>query len=476
MGEANLAMGLYFWPRGGSAQVARYLCRALAGGPWAPVLHAGSLGPPGTATNAGTFYEGVRCEPVDYTPAWSAWADGTDPMTAPVPLHASYEDKPDVPDRSFFELDDGAFDRQVDSWCRSFRRRTVPDPAVVHLHHLTPMHAAARLAWPGVPIVTHLHGTELKMLASADRHQRRAGGSFVAEWVGRMQRWASDSDAVVAVSDADHRLARSLLPLGPDRLTTITSGVDTSVFAPRPRDRARSRALWQRLLVEDPRGWRPGGGPGSIRYRAADLDAFTDGAGQPVPVVVFAGRFLAFKRLSLLIEAHHAAQRSCRSVLVVIGGFPGEWEGEHPHDTVQRIGARDVFFAGWRGHGDLAAVLRSADVFAAPSVDEPFGLVYLEAMAAGVPPIAADSGGPPSFINVDPAGPTGWLVTSDDREALTAALVAAVADPADRSARGDRAARFVRDHYSWTATAQAFAALYGRVTSETPGTPAGVLW
>ena len=39
-------------------------------------------------------------------------------MAADVPMHASYEDKPGVPDRIFLDLDDDAFHRQVDSWTR----------------------------------------------------------------------------------------------------------------------------------------------------------------------------------------------------------------------------------------------------------------------------------------------------------------------------------------------------------------------
>ena len=198
------------------------------------------------------------------------------------------------------------------------------------------------------------------------------------------------------------------------------------------------------------------------------MAAFTDEAGQPVPVVVFAGRFMRFKRVQLLIEAHHAMRSTTghRSVLVIAGGFPGEWEGEHPYDTVRRLGAEDVFFVGWRDHDELAEILRCSDVFAAPSVDEPFGLVYLEAMAAGLPPIATNTGGPASFINVDPAQPTGWLVPPDDVAATAHALAEAVADPLARIARGNRAARFVRERYSWSSPAAAFAELYQEVVDE----------
>ena len=159
-------MGFYFFPRGGSAQVARYLCRALAGGPWDPMLFAGSLGTASEYANAGRFFGGVRCRSLDYTPAAERWADGDDPMSVAVPMHASYEDNPGVPDRIFVDLDDAAFARQVHSWTQLMAEHTVTAPSVVHLHHLTPIHEAVRALWPSVPVITHLHGTELKMLMS----------------------------------------------------------------------------------------------------------------------------------------------------------------------------------------------------------------------------------------------------------------------------------------------------------------------
>ena len=73
-----------------------------------------------------------------------------------------------------------------------------------------------------------------------------------------------------------------------------------------------------------------------------------------------------------------------------------------------------------------------ADVFVAPSVDEPFGQVYLEAMACGLPVIATDSGGPRSFVNTDPARPNGWLVTPDNETELADAIVEAASGKSTR--------------------------------------------
>lgn len=466
--QPNLAMGFYFSPRGGSAQVARYLCRALDGSGWVPALFTGSVGAATEDTNAERFFTGIPCSSLDYSPAVADWKRGSDPMAASVPMHASFEDKTDVPDRIFFDLDEAAFDRQVSSWIHLFSSRTVR-PEVVHLHHLTPMHEAARVVWPGVPVVTHLHGTELKMLTSAARStSARPPMRSEEAWIERMRRWAAASHRIVVLSAQDDQLARQVLPVTPAQITTIANGVDTSVFSPRTRSAAERLALWTRLFVDDARGWRPGGRPGSIAYHDADLSELVDPSGRPVPVVVFAGRFLDFKRLGLLIEAHHAMRSttSLRSVLVVVGGFPGEWEGEHPYDTVRRLGAKGVYFVGWRDHGELAEILSCSDVFAALARDEPFGLVYLEAMAAGVPPLATATGGPASFINVDAAHPTGWLVAPDDLGAATAALTEAVSNETSRARRGERAASFVQEHYSWENTARAFVKLYVDVTSE----------
>lgn len=470
--SSHVLMGFYFFPRGGSAQVTRYLCRAFSAGPLRLTLFAGSIGATTENSNAHRFFTGIRCESLDYSPARTLWAGGGDPMDAPVPMHASYEAKHGVPDRIFFALDDSAFDQQVASWTRFLAADGADGPSrptVVHLHHLTPIHDAVRRLWPDVPIITHLHGPELKMLASVhDRTDAELSVGWTAEWVDRMRRWASDSARLVVVSAQDEKLVQSLLPVDATEVVTIANGVDTEVFSPKQRTLAERMAKWQHWLVDDPRGWRPGQAEGSISYRPDELSGFVGTDGVAVPIVLFAGRFLRFKRVQLLIEAHHALQSSGghSSVLVIVGGFPGEWEGEHPFETVGRLGALNVFFAGWRNHDELSDILTCSDVFAAPSVEEPFGLVYLEAMASGLPPIATTTGGPPTFINVDCRHPTGWLVPPDDLTATTQALAEAVSHPAERTTRGRRAATFVRSQYSWALSADAFESLYAEVVDE----------
>ena len=69
-------------------------------------------------------------------------------------------------------------------------------------------------------------------------------------------------------------------------------------------------------------------------------------------MILYVGRFTEVKRIPLLIEAYERARPGfkTRAPLVIVGGFPGEWEGEHPYDAIRRTHARDVFLAGWHDH------------------------------------------------------------------------------------------------------------------------------
>jgi glycosyltransferase involved in cell wall biosynthesis len=191
------------------------------------------------------------------------------------------------------------------------------------------------------------------------------------------------------------------------------------------------------------------------------LSAFTDSTG----VLLYVGRFTAVKRLPLLLRAYARVRAKLGSVapLIIWGGHPGEWEGEHPYSLVTRERIDGVFFVGWRGHEDLQLGLGCADLMVAPSVGEAFGAVYLEAMSAGLPVVATNTGGPPTFLNLDARSPEGWLVPPDDESALVEVLLKALTCPAGRLARADAAHALVRRGYSWHAVADRVAGVYDAV-------------
>jgi glycosyltransferase involved in cell wall biosynthesis len=442
-------MGLVFFPRGGSAHVARNLAHHLPAAGWEVTVLSGSLSMPGRPGDAREFYRGVDVRPVDMTEALTA----PDPMRAEVPLHPSYEDRPDAQDRIFAELGDAVFEHHARAWARALARAGAAEADVLHLHHLTPLNAAAAEVAPGVPVVGHLHGTELLMLeAIAAEPGRWAHGEA---WAERMRAWAGACRRLIVLSDSQVERAERLLGVAPERCVRVANGFDPETFRPRHVDHV---AHWRRHLVFEPHGWAPGEEAGSVRYADAEMAAFGDDRGE-TPVLLYVGRYTEVKRIGLLIEAYAVARERFdrRAPLVLVGGFPGEWEGEHPLETVRRTDAQDVFLAGWHDHEELPDFLAASDVVVLPSVREQFGQVLVEGGACGLPAVAVNAHGPAEIVE---PGVTGWLVEPDDLEGLAGALVEVVNEPAERRRRGERASEVARARYAWPALAERVAEVY----------------
>ncbi len=450
----HVCSALFFFPRGGSAQVARALAESLATRGWRITLAAGSLGRPGESTHAPTFYAGTEVVTVDYSRALRF----ADPLTAPVPFQPSYEDRQAGPDRIFATVAGDAYERLVTAWTDALARAGAGQADLLHLHHLTPTHEAAVRAFPSLPIVGQLHGTELALLRTLATGQY-SGWRYPRIWEERLRRWGGTCARLIVPPGAEPEVA-TLLGLERSRLHGLPSGVELERFRQQPLLGEARRAFWRRWLVEDPQGWDELARPGSVSYRDDDLAAFSS-----EPVLLYLGRFTAVKRLPLLIDAHARAQarlgRACP--LVLVGGHPGEWEGEHPLATIRRLGAEQVFLAGWRPHDELPQALNAADVLVLPSVAEAFGLALVEAMACGLPVIACDSHGPAELVR---DGESGWLVAPDDRRALEQALIDVVTRPDERYRRGQEAATDARQRFGWAAIAAQVAALYERVIRE----------
>jgi glycosyltransferase involved in cell wall biosynthesis len=450
----RMLMGVYFYPRGGSAHATRALALELGRNGVEVTLVAGSRSDLGEAAIASCFYEGLDLHAVDFTPALRSddplrYAGG--PGTAP--MHGSYEDRPGAADPVLAKLDDEELELQVRAWADAFERAAADGVDVLYLHHLSPLNEAAARALPGVPVIGHVHGTELLMLEAIEQGPP-ADWAHAGQWAERLRGWAAACSRIVVNDRGGLTRAAALLGLEQERFSCIPNGFDAP-FAPGEIDR---RAHWRRHLVERPRGWRPGGSPGSVAYREEDLEALEG------TVLLAVGRFTEVKRLPLLIEAFAEARPAfdAPAALVLIGGHPGEWEGEHPIEVIERTGAEDVFLAGWHGHGELPGLLRAGDLLVHASVREQFGQVLVEAMACGLPVIAVNRGGPASIVD-DAA--TGWLVEPDDRSALAAAMVAAVNDEGERRRRGGRAREEAVANYSWTQIGADMAALVSTVLS-----------
>jgi len=454
--RGSVVSALFFFPRGGSAQVTRALARALPAVGWQLALAAGSLGQAGDLTHAASFFAGVDVHPLDYSPALEL----AEPLTAPVPFPPSYEDRPDAPDRVFAAVDDAAYERLVAAWIELLARAGADSADLLHLHHLTPANEAAARAFPSVPVLGQLHGTELAMLRTIEAGAPQ-GWPYAQDWGRRLRAWARRCSLLVVPPGAEAEAAL-LLGLERAKLRGLPSGVELERFSRRPLAEDERLAFWRRWLVEQPCGWDQSGRPGTIAYSDEELAPFRAGG----PVFLYVGRYTAVKRLPLLISAHaRALERLGKPApLVLVGGHPGEWEGEHPLATARRIGNRQVFLAGWRPHEELPQALNAADAVVLPSVAEAFGLVLVEAMACGLPVIACRTHGPAAIVS---DGKTGWLIPPDDEDALVDSLLAAADDQQERRRRG-RDAQTASRRYGWAKIAPRFGSLYKELLASSP--------
>ena len=121
----------------------------------------------------------------------------------------------------------------------------------------------------------------------------------------------------------------------------------------------------------------------------------------------------------------------------------------------------EVHYRGVLELGDKVAFLQRLDVFAVPATyDDPKGLSLVEAMACGVPVVAARRG---TYVELIERTGGGALIPSEDVEALMIELLRLRSDEALRATLGTRAAAAVREHYTAEVMAHRAAEVYRRV-------------
>lgn len=273
------------------------------------------------------------------------------------------------------------------------------------LHGASALKLARRM---GVPVVAAMH-------TRFETYPRYYGfGIFERPLLAALRRFYQRSDYVVAPSES---AARTMEQQGlAARVGIWTRGVDTQLFTPERRDDA----------------WRE-----------------AHGLGGAVPVIAFLGRLVVEKGLAdfaATITRLRAEGLPLRVLVIGDGPARDEFKGA--------LG--DAVFVGFQ-HGEaLARALANADVLLNPSSTEAFGNVSLEAMACGLPVVAADATGNRNLV-VD--GLTGVLVTPGDIEGYVSAVKPYLESPALREAHAFNALARSKA-FSWERASEEMARTY----------------
>ncbi len=249
------------------------------------------------------------------------------------------------------------------------------------------------------------------------------------DWMGRGVNWAfGRADAIVGVSS---HTASSFVEAGfrPDRVHAVLNAID-------------------------PSHWDPSLDSASGRVSLG----VPDGA----PLIVSVARLFRGKGHFELLSALALVKRKHPHVRLAIVGsdYPADsgttrMLGEHASEL--GIG-ENVIFTGQRS--DIASLLAACDVFSLPSFEEPFGLVFAEAMAMKRPVVALTNGGTPEVVE---HGKCGLLSPPGNIDALAANLLQLLDDPVLRAQFGAHGRSRVEQHFTPQRMASDFAALYSRI-------------
>lgn len=195
---------------------------------------------------------------------------------------------------------------------------------------------------------------------------------------------------------------------------------------------------------------------------AAPLPELRDGCTN----LLYVGRLEQRKGVAHLVRAFARLQHQYPRLRLVIGGDGPERLALE--QVARELGLERVIFLGYIPSGELPRLFASADLFCAPATyAESFGIVLIEAMAAGLPIVAAANAG---YAGLLAAHPGNLLVPPGDDRALAGAIATLVEQPSYSRMVGIRN-RAGAQQYSWRRVGESVMALYERIRSRPVDSP-----
>jgi glycosyltransferase involved in cell wall biosynthesis len=356
----------------------------------------------------------------------------------------------------YVTLATGGAERHLQALLGRLDRRRF-DPRVICLGEAGEIGDALRAA--GIPVRAFglpRHGlwrpTGLLRVASHLRRERVAIAHthmYHANTYGRLAALLAGTPRIVATvhTTGGHRLRKQrlmnrLLDPFSDRTIVVSEQARRVLVAEGGICRAKTRVIHNGV---EPDRFRPSGCRGRVREAL--------GIRPDALVTIVVARLETEKRHADLLQALRQVRAGePRACLLVVGDGSRATALRAEADA---LGLRDaVVFTGRRD--DVPDLLQAADVFALPSEREGSPLSVLEAMAAGLPVVAAAVGGVPEMVGPD----AGVLCAPGRVGELAASLARLLADPARRTAMGERGRARVEAEFSAERMAAAVQSVY----------------
>jgi glycosyltransferase involved in cell wall biosynthesis len=178
-------------------------------------------------------------------------------------------------------------------------------------------------------------------------------------------------------------------------------------------------------------------------------------------IVLFVGRLVHEKGAQVLVSAIPKVLEKMNAKFIFVGNG---YMKDQLSDLVRAMGiAHKVIFTGFVDEETLRKLQKNADVSVVPSLFEPFGIVALEAMAAGSPVVVSDTGGLSEIVNHEVDG---VKVFTGNPDSLSWGIIRVLTDEALANRLRTNARRKLQEKYDWDTIAQQTKTVYEAVLSE----------
>jgi glycosyltransferase involved in cell wall biosynthesis len=210
-----------------------------------------------------------------------------------------------------------------------------------------------------------------------------------------------------------------------------------------------------------------------IMYNSVDLEKFSAdklprselGLAEDDIVIVTVAQIGYRKGIDILLDAAEIVLRAEPRAKFLIIGPDAQKESAYANlqrDRVkQSVMSSRVEFLGSRT--DVNRILPAMDIFCLPTRAEPFGMVFIEAMASGLPVVATRVGGVPEIIRNDAEG---ILVSSERPEELAAELIGLIKNPERRQSIGDVGKGSLRGRFDRATLSEKLSSMYRQLMSD----------
>jgi glycosyltransferase involved in cell wall biosynthesis len=175
-------------------------------------------------------------------------------------------------------------------------------------------------------------------------------------------------------------------------------------------------------------------------------------------IIGFVGRLNVQKGVKYMLEGFKSVAEKFKNVHLVIAGT-GELENMLKEFTTEYKLEKRIHLLGFRK--DIPDLMRTFDIFLLPSLWEGFGIVLIEALAAGKPIVATNTSSIPEIVE---DGRNGILVPPENSEAISDALTRLISEPELKTKFGKEGQKIVQEKF----TTERMINNYEKIFSEMP--------